>query len=360
VVVTGISGNLGTRLLRQLSAFRVIGVDMVPPTHASPAEFHRLDLGLESSCDAMIDILSRSGAAALVHLAFVIDPVRNGVLDPDRMWRINVAGTARVMEAITVANRSGRGAVNTFVFPSSVSAYGPNLVGAVKEDCPLAGHTLHYAIHKREADEVVRTRAGTLGNCHTFLLRPHIFTGATMQNYLVGALRGTATGRGRLAERLHQRGTRLPMLLPFGRRYLQNKIQFVHVDDMARLIAYIVERPHRTRGLTVLNVAGRGAPLTVSAAAQIANAKVQRLPSKLLVRAVLRTMWNLGISGFPPEAFPYLTGSYVMDTSRLREFLGDDYERVMQHTNADALADSFVPAKLGVVSAPEQRTSQAV
>ena len=42
---------------------------------------------------------------SVVHLAFVIDPQRTGVLDVDRMWQINVAGTARVMEAITEANR---------------------------------------------------------------------------------------------------------------------------------------------------------------------------------------------------------------------------------------------------------------
>ena len=35
----------------------------------------------------------------------MLDPVRAGVLDLDRMWQINVAGTARVMEAITEANR---------------------------------------------------------------------------------------------------------------------------------------------------------------------------------------------------------------------------------------------------------------
>ena len=42
---------------------------------------------------------------AVVHLAFVMDAVRTGILDRDRMWQVNVAGTARVMEAVTEANR---------------------------------------------------------------------------------------------------------------------------------------------------------------------------------------------------------------------------------------------------------------
>src|SRR5207247_5144416 len=121
-------------------------------------------------------------------------PVRTGVLDVSRMWQINVAGTARVMEAIAEVNRMG-GGIAKFVFPSSVSAYGPDLPRAVDEQHPLGAHTLPYAIHKREADVVVQARAPRLGACSTYLLRPHIFVGASMQNYLVGALRGTPTGR---------------------------------------------------------------------------------------------------------------------------------------------------------------------
>jgi hypothetical protein len=36
-----------------------------------------------------------------------------------------------------------------------------------------------------------------------------------------------------------------------------------------------------------------------------------------------------------------MTGSYTMDTSRLRSFLGGDYEEVIQFTIEEALEDSF-------------------
>ena len=54
----------------------------------------------------MYELLRDTHAYAVIHLAFVIDPVRTGVLDVDRMWQINVAGTARVMEAVTEVNRT--------------------------------------------------------------------------------------------------------------------------------------------------------------------------------------------------------------------------------------------------------------
>ena len=35
----------------------------------------------------------------------------------------------------------------------------------------------------------------------------------------------------------------LPLLLPRGKEYLDKKVQFVHVDDMARLLVYLLDRP---------------------------------------------------------------------------------------------------------------------
>ena len=36
-----------------------------------------------------------------------------------------------------------------------------------------------------------------------------------------------------------------------------------------------------------------------------------------------------------------MTGEYIMNTDRLRAFLGGEYEDVMRYTIADAFADSF-------------------
>jgi nucleoside-diphosphate-sugar epimerase len=340
VLITGISGNLGTRLLPLLSDFRVVGVDMRPPESSSLSQFEQMDLGREACCRQLIELLRASGAQSVIHLAFVLDPQRTGVLDAERMWQINVAGTARVMEAVSVVNRTG-GNVQRFIFPSSVAAYGPETAGPVKEDAPLRAHTLPYAIHKRECDEVVRYRADSMGDCRCYLLRPHIFTGASMQNYIVGALRGTPLGPSKRAARMRAEGRRLPLMLPRGAKYLEKRLQFLHVDDMARLLVVLLDCPGTDPPVTIMNVAGRGESLTVQRCAEIAQATIKRVPTRAAFHTVLRFLWRFGISSIPPDALPYLVGSYTMDTTRLQQFLGLDYPRVIQYTAEEALRDSF-------------------
>ena len=186
VVVTGISGNLGLRLLPQLAGFQVIGIDLNPPKTERPVQFVAMDLGKEESCRELFLLLRETRPVAVIHLAFVIDPVRTGILDIDQMWQVNVAGTARVMEAVTEANREDS-IVEKFIFISSVAAYGSDLPEPVTEEFPLAGHTLPYAIHKMEADKVFQQRAPALRGCSAYMLRPHIFAGSSVENYISGS-----------------------------------------------------------------------------------------------------------------------------------------------------------------------------
>src|SRR5438874_1811588 len=212
VLVTGISGNLGRRLLPMLSGFRVVGVDFRPPETDSPLQFVQMDFSLESSCLEMIHLLREVRPVAVVHLAFVMDAVRTGILDRDRMW-----------------HESKR-------FPCMV----------------------------RSCD-----------------------------------------------------------------KYLHNRIQFVHIDDVARLVKFILEKNEpEGRRLTVLNLAGRGGPLTYEQCVRLANAKLVRVPTDRLFALVLRILWNIKLSTIPPDVAPYITSDTVMDTSRLEEFLGTQYGTV--------------------------------
>jgi nucleoside-diphosphate-sugar epimerase len=341
IVVTGAAGNLGRRLLPLLSGFQVTAVDIQPPEGVAD-RFVRLDLGKEESCRELFHLFHQVGPVAVIHLAFVIDPVRAGVLDVDRMWQINVAGTARVLEAVSETNRNGVNTIRKLIHLSSVSSYGSDLPRPATEESRLAAHTLPYAIHKKESDEVVQTWAPSLPQSSIYLLRPHIFAGATMENYMVGAFRGSANGTGRWAEKLRAKGKRLPCILPRQQRYLDNKIQFVHVDDMARLIAHIasLDEPE-TQRLNILNVAGRGEPLTFARCIELAQAKLIRLPGKWSCQMALEALWRTGISSIPPEALPYMTGEYIMDTSRLQTWLGAKYQDVIRYTIEDAFRDTF-------------------
>jgi nucleoside-diphosphate-sugar epimerase len=262
------------------------------------------------------------------------------------------------MEAITEANRDDS-IVGRFIFPSSVAVYGPDLAVPANEDSPLNAHTLPYAIHKMEADRVVQQRAPALRGCSVYMLRPHIFAGASVENYMLGAFRGTPNGQAKRASRMRDQGKRLPCMLPYGEHYLTKRIQFVHVDDMARLLAHIVRRTEpESQRLTVLNVAGRGEPLTFAGCISMAHAKLKRVPGKWAFRLILESLWKLGISAIPPQALPYMTGEYIMNTDRLQKFLGKDYEEVIRYTVADAYADSFVTAA-STSSQPSAAAQQA-
>jgi nucleoside-diphosphate-sugar epimerase len=341
VLITGVSGALGVCLLRELQDFQVIGVDLrQPPPSAGLFRFEKLDLAEERSCDQLLELARSYRPQAVAHLAFVMDPLRNGVASRKAMWHINVIGTSRVLEAIAEHNRMV-GGIEKLIFPSSAAVYGPEPKNPVREDSPLQAHSLPFALHQQEAEITVQSRARTLRKCKTYILRSHVYAGAGAQNYQLSALRGVPGGKGRLAERMRRRGTRLPFWLPSRGNYLDHRQQFVHPADVARLIAHIIQRKQADPELTILNVAGRGDPLTLRRCLEIARAAVKHAPSRGLCREALRLLWSLGVSEIPPTALPYLLGSCAMDTARLRNFLEEHYRAVIQHTSEEALKESF-------------------
>jgi nucleoside-diphosphate-sugar epimerase len=352
IVVTGISGDLGLRLLPQLTGYRVTGIDLQPPPTSLPLRFVQLDLGLEESCRELFLLLRELRPVALIHLAFVMDPAAAGIEDLDRIWQINVGGTARVMEALTEVNRD-EAIIKKFIFLSCASAYGPNLPSPASEDSKLGAHTLAVTIHKMESDQAVQQRAPSARGCSVYVLRPAAFAGPSADNYLVAVLRGTPAGHGKLATMLLRERKRLPCILPWGKRYLEKRVQFVHLDDLARLIAYILRKTEpEARRLTILNVSGRGDPLTLETCLKISQARLVRVPGLWGMRTLLRIFWKVGISRIPPDATPYLSGEEIMNTSRLREFLGPYDADVIRHTVSDALADSFPGAPSAQVHSP--------
>ncbi|MBI4461281.1 MAG: NAD-dependent epimerase/dehydratase family protein, partial [Acidobacteria bacterium] len=255
-----------------------------------------------------------------------------------RQWEINVQGTRHVLETIQRANQK-KLQVELFIYLSSVTAYGSNLSRAVREDAPLEGHTLPYAVHKRETDWLCRASHGRLRGCAVYVLRAHIFLGKAMDNFILRAFRGQPSGNGRLARWVSRLGWRLPVILPRGQRY-DGLFQFVHVDDVARLLHWICEH-YEPGKLEVLNVQGKGQPLSNPECAAIAQARMLRLPSYGFVQSLFRLLWWSGLSGVPPKSLPYFTGSYVMNCDRLKALLGDEYDRIIRFTSEETLRDAF-------------------
>ena len=94
---------------------------------------------------------------------------------------------------------------------------------------------------------------------------------------------------------------------------------------MARLLAYIVHKTQpEAQRLTMLNVAGRGQPLTFAQCIEMAHAKLGSRARKMGASVrFFEFLWKFGISAIPPEAQPYMTGEYTMNTERLHRFLGE-------------------------------------
>ncbi|MBI3668727.1 MAG: NAD-dependent epimerase/dehydratase family protein [Acidobacteria bacterium] len=341
VLVTGISGNLGRRLAPLLQGSEVVSVDLHPPAASVPAgEFVQLDLSDSVGQEQLGRLLQTKGIEAVLHLAFVIDPVRTGIVDEQHMWRANVAATQQLLESIAQIN-SGGTRVRLFVFPSSVSAYGPDLPDHVREDAPLQAHALPYAVHKREADEICQQMHPRLGGCAVYIYRPHIYAGYTVDNFILRAFRGKASGRGWLARTFEKHGWKLPTLVPSSARG-ENLFQFVHVDDVARVLLWTLGH-FRPGALGIFNLAGRGPAISFADCVRLARTPILRLPSEALVRALLRFFWLIGLSGVPPQALPYFLGSYTMDTTRLQDELGPEFEEVVRYSSREAFSDALRP-----------------
>jgi UDP-glucose 4-epimerase len=222
VAVTGASGNLGTALLRRLTApdsgvAEVRGLARRQPPDVAPydgARWYTADLGDPASESTMHEFLD--GADAVVHLAWAIQPGRH----PDRLRTVNVDGTGRVARAAAAAG------VEQVVHLSSVGAYTAAAVGqVVGEDWPTTGiPTSQYSRDKADAEVTVRHALGSAAVLSvvrpTLVLQPD--AGSEIGRYFLGPL---LFGAARL---LPGRVARmLPLPLP------ELTVGFVHADDVA-------------------------------------------------------------------------------------------------------------------------------
>jgi nucleoside-diphosphate-sugar epimerase len=143
VVVTGATGNVGTSVLRALAADsaadEVIALARrTPGRDLEGAEFVRADV----TTDDLSHVFA--GAAAVVHLAWLIQPGRDEAVTR----RVNVEGSRRVFEAVIAAR------VPALIYASSVGAYSPGPKDrCVDESWPTDGiATSFYSRHKAEVE----------------------------------------------------------------------------------------------------------------------------------------------------------------------------------------------------------------
>jgi UDP-glucose 4-epimerase len=233
VAVTGASGNVGTALLRRLTApgsgvAEVRGLARRQPPDVAPyagVRWHLTDLGEVTSEDVLPEFLD--GVDAVVHLAWALQPGRR----PEQLRRVNVEGSRRVARAAAAAG------VAHVVHMSSIGAYAPGAVGQrVTEDWPTTGvPSSQYSRDKAEAERTVREVMSRHPGTTLTVVRPTLVlqpeAGSEIGRYFLGPLLFEAARRlpGPVARRL-------PLPLP------SLAVSFVHADDVADALERMLDR----------------------------------------------------------------------------------------------------------------------
>lgn len=323
VAITGASGNVGTALLRRLTApssgiAEIRGLARRRPPDVAPYDRVRwfsADLGEPASDTVLAELLD--GADAVVHLAWALQPGRR----PDQLRQVNVAGTRRVVRAAAAAG------VGHIVHMSSLGAYAPGAVGRkVTEDWPTTGiPSAQYSRDKSEAERVVREVAARHDLVLT-VVRPTLVlqpeAASEIGRYFLGPLLyGTARLLPGAVARL------LPLPLP------PVAVAFVHADDVADALERVLDR----RAPGPFNIAAE--PLMDAAALARALGTVRVPVPTLAVRTALQAAFAAHLVPTEPGWVDIGTRAPALDSTRARRLL----DWVPAHRGDEVLAQ-FVAA----------------
>jgi UDP-glucose 4-epimerase len=286
-LITGGSGYIGSRLVDHLSrrqdVERIVICDLQPPRHYKPkTEFQQLDV---RDRGAVREVVERSAADALVHLAFILNPVH----DEQLMYDVDVNGTRNVLEAASLA---GTGQV---LVASSSTAYGafPDNPEPITEEHPVRGVAgFSYARDKTESDRLCQLWALEHPDRTMTIVRPCIVFGPNVDNYIV------------------RLWTKAPFQPDVG--HIDSHIQFVHEDDVVEAIIHLLQGRHAG----AYNVAGDGL-MTLREAAELAGNPIRKLPLSLY-RLLGKAFWALRISEAPPGQIEFAIHPWIVANEKLK------------------------------------------
>lgn len=297
MVVTGASGNVGTSVVRALGAESGVGSILGLCRRLPEAGFDKVEWARADVAETALEPLF-SGADAVIHLAWAIQPSRDG----EALEATNVRGTQRVLVAAAAA---GVGAV---IHASSVGAYSPGPShGSVDESWPTRGiPTSFYSRHKAATETMLSEFAAEHPRIRVAVLRPGLIfkreAASEIGRYFTGPF---------LPASLLRRGL-LPLMPGVGGL----RFQAVHSDDVAD--AYRLALVGDARG--AFNIA---APPVLGTAtiASVLKAREVSLPAGVL-RPLADLTWRMRLQPTPPGWLDLAVQTPVLDTSRAEAELG--------------------------------------
>jgi nucleoside-diphosphate-sugar epimerase len=314
VAVTGATGNVGTSVLRALSADPtvefVLGIARRLPAEGPPKCAY-------AAADVAVDELAPlfRGADAVVHLAWAIQPSH----DRDALWRTNVHGSMRVFRAAAEAG------VHALVVASSVGVYSPR-DGAepTDESWPRDGvPTSWYARHKAEMERQLDQLEAEQPELRVVRLRPAL----TFKRESASEQRRFFLGQ--LAPASLLKPGRLPIVpIPAGLT-----LQGVHADDVADAYRLAVLRED-ARG--AYNVAAEPV-LEAERLAAILGGRLVKVPVGV-ARVAAALSWRAHLQPTSPDWLDLGLGVPVLDATRIRTELGWRETRDAESTLREWLA----------------------
>lgn len=311
VVVLGATGNVGTSTLRALSADpqveSIVGVARrLPELDIDKVEWRQGDIRTADLPSIF------SGAGAVVHLAWLIQPAR----DLDTTRSVNVDGSARVFRAAAEAG------VPALVYASSVGAYSPGPKDRlVDESWPTDGvQSSFYGRQKAEVEHLLNDFESEHGDAiRVVRLRPGLIfkrgAASEIRRLFIGPLAPSPLLRAGL----------IPLVPDIPRL----RFQAVHSADVGE--AYRLAATRDVRG--AFNIAADPV-LDPHELGRVLEARPVRLPAGVL-RAAAGITWRLRLQPTPPGWLDLALGTPLMATTRAHEELGWS----PRHTSAQALLE---------------------
>jgi nucleoside-diphosphate-sugar epimerase len=309
IVVTGVTGNLGTSVLPALAdepdVASVVGLARRLPARSWPkTEFAAVDIS-----DPDADLVGHlKGADAVIHLAWAIQPAR----DERRMWRTNVQGTGTLLRAAAAAG------VGAFVHASSVGAYSPGPKDRrVDESWPTHGvQTSVYSRQKAYVERMLDTFEAAHPDIRVVRIRPGLLVKRDAASEVFRLFLGPFLPPTLLGRRL------VPLFPTAG----DLRFQVAHSLDAGTAFARAAVRPVRGG----FNLAADPV-LDGQAIARMLRARPVPVPGRLL-RAAASATWHLHAQPTDPGWVDLVRSVPLLDTARIRREL--DWDPCFDATDA--------------------------
>jgi UDP-glucose 4-epimerase len=292
-LITGGSGYIGTRLSQLLSerdeTERIVNVDVRPPAASLPkTSFVSGDV---RNSESIRSLLEREEIDCLIHLAFILDPIR----DEARMYDVDVNGTVAVLKAATEA---GTGQV---LVTSSGTAYGafPDNPTPIAEDWPVRGQPdFAYAHDKADMDRVCQLWAAEHDDRVMTIVRPCIVFGPNVKNFIVRSWESQ----------------------PFFPHLdgVDTDFQLVHEDDLVNALVLLLDK----KAGGAFNIAGDGT-MTWRQSAELIGTKVREMSFRTAY-AIAKWSWKLHLprTEAPPGNLNFIRYPWLVSNEKLKTTTG--------------------------------------